>query len=168
MWLGIDNYPTVALKYDSEFSSYKRDHTQEAVKQRGEVFTPTSLVNEMLDKLPLEVFTDKTKTFLDNSCGNGQFLFAVLERKMDNGATHEEALRTTYGVELDFDNAEECRRRLLKGSKSKVLRAIVDHNIICADALNPNDQAWSEVGFYWDNAGVDAGVLSEEVTNDWD
>jgi N-6 DNA Methylase. len=124
-------------------------HTQEAVKQRGEVFTPTKLVKEMLDKLPLEVFTDKTKTFLDNSCGNGQFLFAVLERKMENGATHEEALNTIYGVELDFDNAEECRRRLLNGSDDLKLRAIVDHNIICANALDSEHPGWDKVGFYW-------------------
>lgn len=150
MWMGIEQAPTVALKYERDYVSYDREHTEEAIKQRGEVFTPTPLVNEMLDKLPEEVFTDKEKTFLDNSCGNGQFLAAVVDRKMQHGATHEEALRTTYGVELDYDNAEECRRRLLKGSDSIELRQIVDNNIICADALNPKDSGWSEVGFYWD------------------
>ena len=42
-------------------ASYDRIHTQDAIKQRGEIFTPTPLVNEMLDKLPIEVFTDKSK-----------------------------------------------------------------------------------------------------------
>ena len=60
------------------------NHTHKAIKGRGEVFTPTSLVDEMLDKLPSELFKDKSKTFLDNSCGNGQFLFAVLKRKLQN------------------------------------------------------------------------------------
>jgi type I restriction-modification system DNA methylase subunit len=57
-------------------------HTEEAIKQRGEVFTPPKLVKQMLRKLPKSVFIDPTKTFLDNSCGNGQFLFAVMKRKM--------------------------------------------------------------------------------------
>lgn len=154
MWTGEEPYPTAIPKFDSDYldDSYDREHTDEAIKQRGEVFTPTPLVNEMLDKLPPELFTDKTKTFLDNSCGNGQFLAAILERKMANGISHSDALKTIYGVELDFDNAEECRRRLLKGNKTKKLRAIVDHNIICADALDVSHHGWSEVGFYWDGA----------------
>ncbi len=155
MNLGVDQYPVEPVKYDSEYlseindESYDREHTDEAIKARGEVFTPTPLVNEMLDKLPPEVFTNKEKTFLDNSCGNGQFLAAVLQRKMANGASHKEALKTIYGVELDYDNAEECRRRLLLGSKNESLKKIVDHNIICADALDEGHQGWSNVGFYW-------------------
>ena len=134
-------------------------HTQEAIKQRGEVFTPTKLVDEMLDKLPPEVFTDKTKTFLDNSCGNGQFLFAVMMRKMKCmskvpgrrvRAAHKQALKTIYGVELDAKNEEECRKRLLKGSTDLELISIVNHNIICADALDQNHIGWLKVGFYWD------------------
>ena len=126
------------------------EHTEEAIKQRGEVFTPTALVNEMLDKLPKNVFTDKSKTFLDNSCGNGQFLFAVMERKMAKGATHKQALETIYGIELDPKNAEECRERLLMGSRDSELREIVNHNIICADALNPNHKGWNKVGYMWE------------------
>lgn len=38
-------------------------------KQTAEEFTPLSLVNEMLDKLPPEVFQDPSKTFCDNSAG---------------------------------------------------------------------------------------------------
>ena len=130
--------------------NYERKHTVEAVKERGEVFTPTPLVNEMLDKLPPKLFIDATKTFLDNSCGNGQFLASVLERKMANGISHEDALKTIYGVELDSDNAKECRERLLKGHEE--FRAIVENNIICADALDPLHKGWSKVGFYWPTA----------------
>ena len=41
------------------------EHTEEAIKQRGEVFTPTGLVSEMLNKLPPALFKSKDKTFLD-------------------------------------------------------------------------------------------------------
>jgi type I restriction-modification system DNA methylase subunit len=133
-------------------------HTEEAIKQRGEVFTPDGLVRDMLKKLPYSVFKDPSKTFLDNSAGNGQFLFAVMKRKMfwlmkgDNMslfAAHKQALSTIYGVELDPENSEECRLRLLNGSQSNELRAIVDHNIITADALDPKHDGWKDVGFYW-------------------
>lgn len=133
-------------------------HTEEAIKQRGEVFTPDGLVKDMLGKLHYSVFKDPSKTFLDNSCGNGQFLFAVMKRKMwwsmkEGGRpafkAHKQALSTIYGCELDPINAENCRLRLLKGSVSKELRAIVDHNIVTADALDPKHDGWKDVGFYW-------------------
>jgi type I restriction-modification system DNA methylase subunit len=132
-------------------------HTEEAIKQRGEVFTPDGLVSDMLGKLHYSVFKDPTKTFLDNSCGNGQFLFAVLQRKMfflrKEGMgffeAHKQALSTIYGCELDSKNAEDCRKRLLGKSTSKELRAIVDHNIVTADALDPKHDGWKDVGFYW-------------------
>jgi type I restriction-modification system DNA methylase subunit len=103
------------------------------VKATGEVFTPTPLVQEILDKLPSEVFTDPTKTFLDPSCGDGQFLGEVLIRKMENGSTFEQALSTIYGVDLMQDNVDLCRERLLCGRKD--LRHIVEKNIVCHDGL---------------------------------
>ena len=77
------------------------------IKQTAEVFTPTELVQEILDKLEEQdptLFSDPTKTFLDNSCGDGQFLSEVVIRKMErSGCSLEDALKTTYGVELMED-----------------------------------------------------------------
>jgi len=107
--------------------------TQARVKATGEVFTPTPLVQEILEKLPMEQFTDPAKTFLDPSCGDGQFLGEVLIRKMENGSTFEEALSTTYGVDLMIDNVDLCRERLLCGQEH--LRHIVEKNIQCRNGL---------------------------------
>jgi type I restriction-modification system DNA methylase subunit len=107
--------------------------TQARVKATGEVFTPTPLVQEMLEQIPVEQFTDPTKTFLDPSCGDGQFLGEVLIRKMENGSTFEQALSTIYGVDLMQDNVDECRKRLLCGRTD--LAHIVERNIVCHDAL---------------------------------
>jgi hypothetical protein len=112
-------------------SGVERD--QARVKSTGEVFTPTPLVQEMLDQLPSDVFTDPSKTFLDNSCGDGQFLGEVLIRKMENGSTFEQALSTVYGVDLMQDNVNECRRRLLCGRTD--LEHQVRTNIVCHNAL---------------------------------
>jgi len=109
------------------------ERDQLRVKATGEVFTPTELVREMLEQIPIEQFQDPTKTFLDNSCGDGQFLGEVLIRKMENGSTFEQALATIYGVDLMIDNVDLCRERLLCGQEH--LRHIVERNIVCADAL---------------------------------
>jgi hypothetical protein len=103
------------------------------VKATGEVFTPTPLVQEILDKISLDQFTDPTKTFLDNSCGDGQFLGEVLIRKMENGSTFEQALSTIYGVDIMIDNIDLCRERLLCGQDH--LRHIVEKNIQCRNGL---------------------------------
>ena len=102
-------------------------------KATGEVFTPTSLVKEVLDQLPAELFKDPTKTFCDPSCGDGQFLGEVLIRKIENGIDFETALSTIYGVELMQDNVALCRERLLCGRED--LRHIVEKNIVCANSL---------------------------------
>jgi hypothetical protein len=112
-------------------SGIEREKTR--VKVTGEVFTPTPLVQEILDQLPEEVFTDPTKTFLDPTCGDGQFLGEVLIRKIENGSTFEQALSTVYGVDLMPDNVKLCQDRLLCGRED--LRHIVEKNIVCADGL---------------------------------
>ena len=52
-------------------------------KQFGEVFTPMKLVNEMLDKLPKEVWKNKNLKWLDPCCGMGNFSIATYLRLMD-------------------------------------------------------------------------------------
>lgn len=82
-------------------------------KQTAEVFTPDSLVQEMLDKLPKEVWKEN-KTFCDPACGNGQFLIWVLRRKIEKGHKPLDALKNIYGADIMKDNIRECRLRLLK------------------------------------------------------
>ena len=119
------------VRNHSYMSGVERDKLR--VKATGEVFTPTPLVQEILDQLPQEQFQDPSKTFLDPSCGDGQFLGEVLIRKVENGIDFETALSTIYGVDLMQDNVELCRERLLCGRED--LRHIVEKNIVCHDAL---------------------------------
>jgi len=107
-------------------------------KQTAEDFTPLPLVNEMLDKLPQEVWSDPSKTFCDNSSGNGNFLVEVLRRKLSNNHPPLQALSTIYGVELMADNVEEMKERLLElipKDYHKEAKNILDKNIICHNAL---------------------------------
>ena len=132
----LDDY----IKHSREFgymSGIERDKIR--VKETAEIFTPTELVIQILDELEeenSELFTNSDYTFLDPSCGDGQFLSEVVIRKMErSGCTLEQALSTTYGVELMKDNVKLCKERL-QGSKPtmKILK-ILDKNIVCTDAL---------------------------------
>lgn len=119
------------IRHREYMSGVERDQVR--VKSTGEVFTPTPLVQEVLNELSQELFTDANKTFLDPACGDGQFLGEVLIRKVENGIDFETALSTIYGVDLMEDNVALCRERLLCGRED--LRHIVEQNIVCADGL---------------------------------
>ena len=94
-------------------SKVNQERREERAKQTAEVFTPPRLVKQMLDKLPKEVW-NKGKTFCDPACGNGNFLIAVLWRKIARNHNPLDALKTIYGVDIMKDNIQECRLRLLK------------------------------------------------------
>ena len=49
-----------------------------------EVFTPPQLVNQILDLLPADLWSDKNATFLDPGCKSGVFLREIAKR-LDNG-----------------------------------------------------------------------------------
>lgn len=118
-------------------SEIERD--KHRIRKTAEVFTPTPLVQEMLDKLEQQdstLFSDTNKTFLDNSCGDCQFLSEVIIRKMErSNCTLVQALKTTYGVELMEDNVIECRKRLAGPNPTPEILEIVNKNIVCHDAL---------------------------------
>lgn len=119
------------IRNRSYMSGIDRDTVR--IKSTQEVFTPTVMVRDILDKLNPNLFLDHTQDFIDPTCGDGQFLGEVLIRKMENGSTFEQALKTIYGVDLMPDNVKLCQDRLLCGRED--LRHIVEKNIVCADAL---------------------------------
>jgi hypothetical protein len=73
-------------KYPKDVESvlnYIKDHLAPKSAERhkyGEVFTPMSLVNEMLDTLPSEVWNNKALTWLDPANGMGNYPIAVFLR----------------------------------------------------------------------------------------
>jgi hypothetical protein len=67
----------------------------------GEVFTPRQLIEEMLDTLPAEVWTNKDLKWLDPAVGIGNFPSVVLDRLM-------------VGLEEVIPNEEERRKHILE------------------------------------------------------
>ena len=150
----LTNYINHARNF-GYMSGIERDKLR--VKETAEVFTPTKEVIEMIDKLEeinSELFSNSTKTFCEPSCGDGQFLSEVVIRKMErSNCTLEQALSTTYGVELMEDNVKLCKERLGGPNPTQEILDILDINIVCADALTyhyrfdgtPNDMSDEEL-----------------------
>ena len=127
------------------------------VADHGEVFTPPWLVEAMLDLVKDE--TDRIDSrVLEPACGSGNFLMAVLRRKLAvvelrYGKSQCErrhhallALMCTYGIELLADNIAECRANLLEivsehlglTETDDLYRAasyVISQNLVHGDAL---------------------------------
>ncbi|MFJ1330979.1 hypothetical protein [Capnocytophaga canimorsus] len=143
--------------------------SKQRVADHGEVFTNEREVKAMVDlvwKNLEQGTTDKvlTATFLEPSCGSGNFLIEILRRKISllkaiqkNKLDYDFSLvlvaGSLYGVELLPDNTQECRERLFaEFQKSypqkfiernedhqklmKSVQFIISQNIICGDALS--------------------------------
>jgi 2-polyprenyl-3-methyl-5-hydroxy-6-metoxy-1,4-benzoquinol methylase len=102
-------------------------------KQTGEVFTPEWLVKDMINKIPEEVWKDPTKTVLEPACGNGNFVEWIVRKKIECGSTIEQAIDTTYAIDLMEDNVAETKKRvkrlILEFGGSKDLFSILDNHI---------------------------------------
>lgn len=104
---------------------HRQVKSKERVAAHGEVFTAEREVNAMLDLVQQETERIDSR-FLEPACGDGNFLIAILRRKMavvahESGKSRTDYERNTcravasiYGVELLPDNAEQCRARLFR------------------------------------------------------
>ena len=97
-------------------------------KERGEVFTPMTLVNEMLDTLPESVWINKDLKWLDPAAGMGNFPVAVYMRLMkslkdvikDEEKRRKHILENMlYMVELDKKNVF-MMKKIFCGKKYKL------------------------------------------------
>lgn len=99
--------------------------SKQRVADHGEVFTPTWLVEKMLDLVKGETERIDSR-FLEPACGSGNFLVPILQRKLaavelkfgksDFEKRHHAllGLMCCYGIELLADNIAECRANMLE------------------------------------------------------
>ena len=136
--------------------------SKERVRNLAEVFTADREVNAMLDLIGDSSYSIDFR-YLEPSCGNGNFLVAILERKMltvsrkfkklqDFEFYSLMALGSIYGVDIASDNVKEARQRMknvivngLSGFQNsrqptegfyKSVDYVLKHNIIKGDMLN--------------------------------
>jgi hypothetical protein len=99
--------------------------SKKRVADHGEVFTPSWLVEKMLDLVKGETERIDAR-FLEPACGSGNFLVPILQRKLaavelkfgksDFDKRHYAllTLMCAYGIELLDDNIAECRANMLE------------------------------------------------------
>jgi hypothetical protein len=130
----------------------------ERVRDLGEVFTPSATVEEMLDLLPADVWTvHPSPTFFEPACGDGNFLVAVLARKLDSvelafksralpagveldaAQFHAlEALSSIYAVDISVDNVIGGTPGHEKGARTRLLDVIdAWHERVLGNRLRP-------------------------------
>jgi hypothetical protein len=163
-------------------------HEQKQVKSKkrvtdfGEVFTSEREVNAMLDLVKNETERIDSR-FLEPACGNGNFLAAILKRKLavvesryaksqlEYEAYAVLAVSSIYGVDILQDNVQECRQRLFlifeewyvalfkKDCKQECrdsVKYLLNKNILWGDALNlktPDETAQPIVFAEWSMLG---------------
>jgi len=98
--------------------------SKQRVADHGEVFTPSWMVEAMLDLVKSETERIDSR-FLEPACGSGNFLVRILQRKLaavelKYGKSDFEkrhfallGLMCSYGIELLDDNIAECRANML-------------------------------------------------------
>lgn len=92
----------------------QKERGHKRVKATGEVFTPADLCRDMIKRIPEEKLRSPNTTYLDNSCGDGNFLVALYEVLTREYGHEEEHVvnNMLYGVDLMPDNIAEVKRRL--------------------------------------------------------
>lgn len=131
--------------------------SKQRVADHGEVFTPSWLVEDMLNLVKNESARIESRV-LEPACGSGNFLVPVLTRKLLTVQTRHGksvfekrhyalfALMCTYGIELLPDNAQECRDNLaalfnaylgadVADEWARAAQAVLTVNIVQGDAL---------------------------------
>ena len=143
--------------------------SKQRVADHGEVFTPTWMVEAMLDLVKGETERIDSR-FLEPACGSGNFLVQILQRKLaavelSYGKSDFErrhyallALMCIYGIELLPDNITECRANLLEifaeylalAPTDDLYRAgfyVLSQNIVHGDALTMRTHAAEPITF---------------------
>lgn len=148
------------------------------VKTYGEVFTPRHMVDQMLDLVREELETGPDfvdKTFLEPAAGDGNFLVAILRRKLhaiEKRLPVSEwadeslfALASIYGIELLADNHQDAKTTMLAeflsfhqahgtpcGPETDLHRAaafLIDANVLRGNTLTGRTPEGRDIQLSW-------------------
>ena len=137
-------------KFIDNYTSYNTDTRLKRRKKTGEFYTPYSIVKKMMDKISSEDWADPDKTFLEPSFGVGNFIIAILYRRIvEHGIDWKTALENCYGVELMQDNVDETKERIIDllnklniEYDKDVAYEIMNKNLVCSDFFKWNFEEW--------------------------
>lgn len=162
------------------------------VKTYGEVLTPRYMVDRMLDLVREQLETGPTfvdTTFLEPAAGDGNFLVAILHRKLR--AIEEKypfekwpeaslfALASIYGIELLEDNHRDAKEAMLTefshfhdahgvpcGPDTSLRQAaafLINTNVVRGDTLTGLDWRGEGIQFsWWNRINGEPGMVQRE------
>ncbi|MBE7702969.1 MAG: SAM-dependent DNA methyltransferase [Cyanobacteria bacterium SIG28] len=140
--------------------------SSDRVRNHGEVLTARREVEAMLDLVKNDS-ENISSTFLEPACGDGNFLVAILERKLKTVTSRYRtkktdfevqmllALSSIYGIDLLEDNVEQAINRMFEiaiktykealkvypdDTYKKIMKFVLKKNILQGDSLNGIDQ----------------------------
>jgi len=110
--------------------------SKDRIRDLGEVFTPDSYVEEMLDLLAKDkrgLWSDEEISFFEPCSGHGNIVLPIYRRRLEGiykkattqglGKTNEasyyavaNALNTLWAIDIDKKNVENCRSRVLSAT----------------------------------------------------
>lgn len=111
-------------------------------KLNGRFYTPEFIVNNILDLASYYGRAILKKHVIDNSCGDGAFLVAIVDRYCKEFLKTSSELRTlagelstfVHGIEIDETESGKCVENLNNTVSAYGLKNI-DWDIMCADTL---------------------------------
>ena len=96
--------------------------SKERVSENGEVFTPFEIVDKMNVLIPEDVWKDPTYIYLEPTCGIGNFVIRILEKRIESGISIENACNTLFGMDIMPDNILKCYERVLEVCRVQMLK----------------------------------------------
>ena len=120
--------------------------SRENVKDLGEVFTPFVIVDQMLELIPESFWKNPAACIIEPTCGNGQFLVKVFEKRVKYMGVLE-ALNSMIGMDINPDNVLDSAFRLYE-------RACAQLRVM---QVKPNSKAW------WDYAVKIVAIVRNNI-----
>lgn len=123
-------------------SNLKMKKKEANVKHSGQVFTPDYLVEQILDFAGYKGPEILRRHVMDNSCGDGAFLCAVVRRyaeaflaaSADKEALADELRTYVHGIEIDREACAGCIANLNAAAQACGI-SVPQWDVLCADAL---------------------------------
>ena len=148
----IEKFLDLSTYVTDERKERRKNRHNASIKDTHEFFTPYSIVKRMCDKIPDSDWEDTTKTFLESSFGNGQFVVYIVWNRIKHGIDWQTALKTLYGVELMPDNVLECQDRVIDlltklgiEFDERTARKIMKKNLVCSDFFKWDFEHWRPI-----------------------
>ena len=139
----------------SGYATDKRLSRRKGSNSTQEFFTPYSIIKKMCDKISEEDWSDPEKTFCEPCFGNGQFILAIIYKRLMSGVDLMTTLKTLFGVELMEDNVQETKDRILdmldkmeiEYHRPSVMK-ILNKNLVCSDFFKWDFENWCPIKEY--------------------